>query len=188
MSSKSTHSNGSKSTLENPLCRYCGNGLEGIGASCACPDYVKELKKREADRLALYSTPMTVKPKPHVDTGLALLREQAAKERADAASEQAYADRVRAVELRELERREKRLDRFDSDGEGQGESTQDAIAATTLDDLVAKFEGAINLGPTPSVLDRRNGDGGMVLPAGKISWLYGLPGSGKSFHKRDSRP
>ena len=49
----------------------------------------------------------------------------------------------------------------------------------TLDDLAAVFDDEVDLTPTPAVVERE--DGGMVLPAGKLNWVYGLPGSGKSF-------
>ena len=49
----------------------------------------------------------------------------------------------------------------------------------TLDDLAAVFDDEVDLTPTPAVVERE--DGAMVLPSGKLNWIYGLPGSGKSF-------
>ena len=57
----------------------------------------------------------------------------------------------------------------------------DGNGVTTLADLAAVFSDDVDLTPTPALLERRHGDGGMVLPAGKLNWIYGLPGSGKSF-------
>ena len=57
----------------------------------------------------------------------------------------------------------------------------EAKAESTLDDLTAVFDDEVDLTPTPAILDRRHGDRAMVIPAGKLSWLYGLPASGKSF-------
>ena len=74
------------------------------------------------------------------------------------------------VEEREYTRRLAKVD-----------DTPDTTTSTTLTDLIGVFGDTIDLSPTPSILDRRHGDGGLVLPAGKISWLYGHPGSGKSF-------
>ena len=83
---------------------------------------------------------------------------------------------VEALELdvkkAEIERRAKRLLSYDD---------APISAGTTLDDLTASFEDDVDLSPTPAILDRRHGDGGLVMPAGKLSWLYGLPSSGKSF-------
>ena len=85
-------------------------------------------------------------------------------------------DEVESLELDvkkvEVERRAKRLLSYDD---------APISAGTTLDDLTASFEDDVDLSPTPAILDRRHGDGGLVMPAGKLNWLYGLPSSGKSF-------
>ena len=60
------------------------------------------------------------------------------------------------------------------------EPAEDAPAeGLTLDALTAVFDEEVDLTPTLAVLERV--DGGMVLPACKLNWVYGLPGSGKSF-------
>ena len=86
----------------------------------------------------------------------------------------------RLVGQHEVEVRQERVAR-----EREKWQTQDTptgfTAGTTLDDQTASFEDEVDLAPTPAILDRRHGDGGLVLPAGKLNWLYGLPASGKSF-------
>ena len=112
---------------------------------------------------------------PAVD-GLETLRRQAAKERADAAKDTELADRERAVKERELLRREHRLDDYDA-ADADGPPVGDAGA--TLDDLAAVFDDEVDLTPTLAIMER--GDGEMILPAGKLNWIYGYPGCGKSF-------
>jgi predicted transcriptional regulator len=51
--------------------------------------------------------------------------------------------------------------------------------AATLADLVAVFGDDVDLTPTPAIWERV--DGNLILPAGKLSWIYGYPGCGKSF-------
>ena len=87
--------------------------------------------------------------------------------------------RKAAVEEKELADRERRQARNDA-----ANASNDAPAqplGVSLDDLTAVFGDDVDLTPTPALLDRRHGDHGMVLPAGKLNWIYGLPGSGKSF-------
>ena len=77
---------------------------------------------------------------------------------------------------------EHRRDRIAREREGwQPAEADTAPVGATLADLAAVFEDDVDLTPTPALLERRHGDGGVVLPAGKLNWIYGLPGSGKSF-------
>ena len=55
----------------------------------------------------------------------------------------------------------------------------DAPEGLTLDALAAVFDDEVDLTPVPAVLERE--DGALVLPSGKLNWIYGLPGTGKSF-------
>ena len=98
-----------------------------------------------------------------------------AKEQADADEDKALVDRERAVKGRELFRREQRLDDYDTPPQDD-DTTAEAL---TFAALAAVFDDEVDLTPTPAVLERI--DGGLVLPAGKLNWIYGLPGSGKSF-------
>ena len=59
------------------------------------------------------------------------------------------------------------------------DNATDAPEGLTLDALAAVFDDEVDLTPVPAVLERE--DGGLVLPAGKLNWIYGLPGTGKSF-------
>ena len=88
----------------------------------------------------------------------------------------------RLVGQQEVEVRQERITRerekwqsYDTPGETETK------AESTLDDLTAVFDDEVDLTPTPSILDRIHGDGGLVIPAGKLNWIYGLPAGGKSF-------
>ena len=142
---------------------------EGI-AEEAAQDAEQERQARAAEAFKATIAP----PLPARDDGLAVLRRQAAKEQADAAQDSDLADRERAVRGRELSRRERRQD--DADAPTQDTDTPDGL---TLDSLAAVFDAEVDLTPTLAVLERT--DNGLVLPAGKLNWIYGMPGSGKSF-------
>ena len=86
----------------------------------------------------------------------------------------------RLVGQQEVEVRQERITREREKWQTQ-DTPADFTAGTTLDDLTAVFDDDVDLSPTPGILDRRHGDGGLVLPAGKLNWLYGLPAGGKSF-------
>ena len=114
-------------------------------------------------------------PSPVLD--FAGLRKVAASDNRAAA----LANRTLAVELKELEEREERQARIAARriAADAAQETADTPEGLTLDDLTAVFDDEVDLTPTPAVLERI--DGGLVLPAGKLNWVYGLPGSGKSF-------
>lgn len=54
-------------------------------------------------------------------------------------------------------------------------------AAVTPDDYTGFVAWADEVDTTPGPALLETSDGGMVLPAGKVSWIYGLPASGKSW-------
>ena len=86
--------------------------------------------------------------------------------------------RKAAVEEAELAQRERRLARVEA-----ANASNDAPAqpvGVSLDDLAAVFGDDVDLSETPAIL-QIGADGPMVLPAGKLNWIYGLPGCGKSF-------
>ena len=140
---------------------------EGIAEEAAQEAEQERQVKAEQERKASKA------PLPVQDDGLAMLRRQAAKEQANAAQDEQLADRERAVKDKELSRRERRAT---DDGDTTGPA---GPADATLDDLAAVFDDEVDLTPTPAVLERE--DNAMVLPAGKLNWVYGLPGCGKSF-------
>ena len=78
--------------------------------------------------------------------------------------------REQDVRQREISRRERRQDNFDAGAEPVGESFADFVLPFTED---------IDLSPLPAVVERV--DGATVLYAGKLNWIFGLPGSGKSW-------
>ena len=88
----------------------------------------------------------------------------------------------RLVGQEEVELRQERIAREREKWQSYDNPEQtETKAETTLDDLTAVFDDEVDLSPTPAILDRRHGDKGMVIPAGKLTWLYGLPAGGKSF-------
>ena len=151
-------------------------------AWAASPEGIAEEAAQEAEQerqaKAAEAFKASKAPLPARDDGLAVLRRQAAKERADAAQDADLADRERAVRGRELLRRERRQDDGDAAQE-TAQETADTPDGLTLDSLAAVFDAEVDLTPTLAVLERT--DNGLVLPAGKLNWIYGMPGSGKSF-------
>ena len=57
------------------------------------------------------------------------------------------------------------------------------LAGATLDDLAAVFDEEVDLTPVPAIMGYKRADGteAMVLPAGKINWIYGGWFTGKSY-------
>ena len=170
-------SKGSITKIE-PQCIYCGTVRESFtGDPCQCADAQERRATRKAAKDAMKANTPTATiapPLPKRDDGLAVLRRQAAKERADAAKDAEIDDRWRVLHERELADRERRQDAKDADAN----ATTDTSGFDT-DYGIIPWDDEIDLTPGPAVLDRV--DGVMVLPAGKLSWAYGLPGSGKSW-------
>ena len=143
---------------------------EGI-AEEAAQDAEQERQAKAAEAFKATIAP----PLPARDDGLAVLRRQAAKEQADAAQDAELADRERAVKGRELSRRERRQD----DGDAAQETADTPAEGLTLADFTVAFAEGVDLAPLPAVVQRQ--DGATVLYAGKLNWIFGLPGSGKSW-------
>ena len=162
-----------------PQCVYCGQVFETwTGNQCQC-DRAKESR---AAQQAAEDTIRAIKPtKPVVtvvDDSFERLRREFVKDQAKAAKQAArdvgwddVQDRKLALAQQGVAERERLASTSDDSGP----------TSATLDQLTHTFADAIDLTPTPAILDRRHGDGGMVLPAQKLNWIYGLPGSGKSF-------
>ena len=173
----------SSSITKIPQCIYCGQVFETwTGNKCECEGATESRAARQADLDAKAAIQAEANQRlipiapVVVDDGWARLRREAAKDQAAARQDADIADRERAVKERELSRRERRQDDRDA---AQDTDTPTGPTDATLDDLTAVFDDEVDLTPTPAVLER--GDGAMVLPAGKLNWVYGLPGSGKSF-------
>ena len=90
-------------------------------------------------------------------------------------------ERKAAVKEQELAEREERQSRIAARriADVDAQETADTPDGLTLDSLAAVFDDEVDLTPTLAVLERT--DNGLVLPAGKLNWIYGMPGSGKSF-------
>ena len=84
------------------------------------------------------------------------------------------ADRERAVKSREIGRRERRQDGYDADEGGQAEDSGEPLSAFEM-----PMDGSdLDLAPT-AMLQRK--DGATLLYDGKLNFLFGTPGSGKSW-------
>ena len=166
--------------LDNPTCRHCGAPTEGVGSPCGCPaDLLK--RKADADELAAQQEAgrqhwrrkdeergARLKAEKSM-ANLTALRKVAQRDRQDAE----LADRERALKDRELSRRERRQDGYDADG-GQVEDAGEPLSAFEM-----PMDGSdLDLAPT-AMLQRR--DGTTLLYDGKLNFLFGTPGSGKSW-------
>ena len=81
-----------------------------------------------------------------------------------------------AVKDRELDWRIQRADRSD---ERDSEAAFTEPEGSTLDDFTVPWDDKVDLTPLPALLKRQ--DGATVLYAGKLNWLFGIPGSGKTW-------
>ena len=111
------------------------------------------------------------------------LRKVAASDNKAAARERKEAelkDRELSVKDREMTRRERRADEYDADAANADAANADAApVGATLADFTVAFADGVDLAPLPAVVQRQ--DGATVLYAGKLNWIFGLPGSGKSW-------
>ena len=168
----------SAGSITQPTCIHCGSVRESFtGDPCQCPGAKERRAARDAEKDTMKDSKPTATiapPLPARDDGLAVLRRQAAKEQANAAQDADLADRERAVKGRELSRRERRQN--DADAPAQ---TADTPEGLTLADFTVAFAEGVDLAPLPAVVQRQ--DGATVLYAGKLNWIFGLPGSGKSW-------
>ena len=166
--------------LDNPTCRHCGAPTEGVGSPCGCPgdtakrkaDADAEAARQDAERhkQELRDKERAARLKASMSlVDLPGLRKVAQRDRTDAE----LLDRERAVKDRELSRRERRQDGYDADG-GQVEDTGEPLSAFEM-----PMDGSdLDLAPT-AMLQRR--DGATLLYDGKLNFLFGTPGSGKSW-------
>ena len=168
--------------LDNPTCRHCGAPTEGVGSPCGCPgdtakrkaDADAEAARQDAERhkQELRDKERAARLKASMSlVDLPGLRKVAQRDRTDAE----LLDRERAVKDRELSRRERRQDGYDADAEGgQVEDAGEPLSAFEM-----PMDGSdLDLAPT-AMLRRR--DGTTLLYDGKLNFLFGTPGSGKSW-------
>ena len=168
--------------LDNPTCRHCGAPKVGVGSLCGCP---ADTAKRQADADSLQAKldagrqhqelrdkERAARLKASMSlVDLAGLRKVGQRDRTDAELQ----DRERAVKDRELSRRERRQDGYDADADGgQVEDAGEPLSAfeTSMDDS------DLDIAPT-AMLQRKDGE--TLFYDGKLNFLFGTPGSGKSF-------
>lgn len=85
-------------------------------------------------------------------------------------------EQEQAIKVRELEWRERRADRSD---ERDDEAAVTVPEGATLADFTMPWDETIDLTPLPALLKRQ--DGGTVLYAAKLNWIFGVPSSGKTW-------
>ena len=171
-----------RARLDNPTCRHCGAAKAGVGSPCGCPADLLE-RKADADELAAQQEAgrqqrrrkdeereAMLKPEKSM-ANLTALRKVAQRDRKDAE----LLDRERAVKERELSRRERRQDAADDSGQVEdGESDGEPLSAFEM-----PMDGSdLDLAPT-AMLQRK--DGATLFYDGKLNFLFGVPGGGKSF-------
>ena len=178
---------------------------------CRCPgakanhSYIYDLRLREENEYkaikkvkddedrAIEKAKKDAREKPEkdkYDAEMRPLREAQAKRRWDAEAPQRRAAQKAAqfaakeeelrykrqeLEERELNRRLEQADRYDErvdedDTEAEG---------STLADFSAAWDDKLDLTPLPALLSRD--DGGTILYASKLNWIFGLPSSGKTW-------
>ena len=89
----------SAGSITQPTCIHCGSVRESFtGDPCQCPGAKERRAARDAEKDTMKDSKPTATiapPLPARDSGLDVLRRQAAKERADAAQDADLADRER---------------------------------------------------------------------------------------------
>ena len=172
----------------DPDCRHCGGKMASTADDCDCPTAVQEREAKAAEQAKadeLYeqkakdaeaAREAKANAPTEVDPGWALLRRQAKQE-------QELAARVAARDSAWQDVLDERLVNAQDDLDGKRAARESTTSTgptdTTLDALTAVFDDEVDLTPVPAVLERE--DGALVLPSGKLNWIYGLPGTGKSF-------
>ena len=168
---------------QQPKCIHCGDVKESwLGSPCQCSGAQEARAARAA--VPTHQRPVTATARRAiVDSGLGLLRREGQRERAAAARQAArdarwedVKDSEITVKEREIARREQRQDTFDADAASMD---ADAPAGQTLADFTVAFAEGVDLTSLPAVVERNDGE--TVLYSGKLNWVFGLPGSGKSW-------
>ena len=181
-------------------CPHCGDPRKWPRSPCPCPQGLIDTAKRRADDKVKAEARAKVEQEDRAKRELEKARKKKEKEEKDrpfyeglekqrqadiAASRKvrerkerdvALHDRRQGVEARELTRSEKRLDNYDAaaDEGGQVEDADEPLSAFEM-----PMDGSdLDLAPT-AMLQRK--DGSTLLYDGKLNFLFGTPGSGKSW-------
>ena len=171
-----------RARIENPACLHCGAAKAYIGSTCGCP---AETAKRKADDDSLAAKWETNRRHKEMQdkerearieaarrlVDLPGLRKVSQRDRQDAD----LLDRERAVKERELSRRERRQDGYDAEADGGPlEDLGEPLAAFEV-----PMDGSdLDMAPT-AMLQRK--DGATLFYDGKLNFLFGTPGTGKSW-------
>ena len=178
-------------------CPFCGAPREWKNGYCPCPEGKVETAKRKAEAKAIEKVQQEAADQAKLDRAIfekkratKRLQEEERMEEAlnanAAASRKArqrdqldleLRDREQALKGRELSRSERRHDNFDA-AAAAAEATE-PVAELTLADFETPMDGSdLDLAPT-AMLTRK--DGATLFYEGKLNFIFGTPGSGKSW-------
>ena len=172
-----------------PKCIYCGDVKESFTDNpCQCDGATEARSLRELERQAQIEqaeaecqrrtereAQLRARASVQVDSGLDLLRREAQREREAGARQAARDARWEAVKDEEISVKEREIARrvaYQDDLDTAPEVGDDYTG-------VIPWAEEVDTEPGPALLE--TADGRMVIPAGKVSWMYGLPAGGKSF-------
>ena len=179
-------------------CPFCGAPREWKNGYCPCPEGTVETAKRKAEAKAIEKVQQEAADQAKLDRAL-FEKERATKrlQEEERMMEDAFnanatasrkvrerreldielADRERTVKGRELSRRERRQDGYDAIA-ADAEATE-PVAGLTLADFETPMDGSdLDLVPT-AMLTRKDGE--TLLYEGKLNYMFGEPGGGKSW-------
>ena len=112
-----------------------------------------------------------------------LLAQRAAAEAAEKRKVAQLDTQEIGIREKELLLKDRELDRrirwADSNDERDEESSITEPQGETLADFTVEWDDKVNLAPLPALLKRQ--DGGTLLYAAKLNWLFGLPSTGKTW-------
>ena len=179
-------------------CKHCGAPKAHRLAPCSCPEGLKDAARDKVDQdarneaiakaqqeaaaqskldRAIFEKEREEKQRPEMERIEKDFKETVAASRKVAQRDQLEAelrDREQALKGRALSRRESHQDAYDAAAEG----VQVEDAGEPLEVFVGKMAEADDA--PPSALLRRS-DGEILFYDGKINWVFGEPGSGKSW-------
>ena len=162
-------------------------GREPAWDHCNCPGALANLAARNAAQQR-QSEEFEARRKAEHDADRRKTEESFARRRNDALAplrraaeldrqEAELRERELSIKQRELGWRERRADR--SETRESDEAAVTTPEGSTMADFTMAWDETVDLSPLPALLKRQ--DGATILYAGKLNWLFGIPGSGKSW-------
>ena len=181
-------------------CPFCGAPREWKNGYCSCPEGKVETAKRKAEAKAVEKVQQEAADQAKLDRAI-FEKKRATKrlqeeERMEETSKAGIAasrkirerreldtelrDREQTLKGRELSRRERRQDGFDAIAAiAEATEATEPVAGLTLADFETPMDGSdLDLAPTAMLIRK---DGATLLYEGKLNFIFGTPGSGKSW-------